>query len=192
MEFDKLIRSRREQLGLGVRGCARATEKDYVPFPIKSPIYISRLENRVDEEQRADAVSIDKLWALGVALEIHPLILLASSRNMAELIDQIPTFALRECDPCNFSHFLRCRRNALEMTLREVEAQSGSLSPWTISMGYLSQLEGAGHDHASTVSAEKLWTLGRVYDIDPLLMYVLSRGIDQRYLKAASRDRLFS
>ena len=42
------------------------------------------------------------------------------------------------------------------------------------------------------LSAEKLWTLGRVFDVDPLLMYVISRGIDPRYLSSASRDRLFS
>lgn len=78
------------------------------------------------------------------------------------------------------------------MTLRDVETAASSCSPWGISMGYLCQLEDCDSDYGTKVSAEKLWTLGRVYDVDPLLMYVLSRNIDPRYLKAASRDRLFS
>ena len=192
MEFSKLIKDRRQQLNLGVREAARMTEKPYVPFPIKSAIYISRLENKVVEEMRADAVSIDKLWALGVALTVHPLVLFASSREMPELVDHIPTFALRECDSVPFYTFLVNTRKSLKMTLRDVEAKSGSFSPWGISMGYLCQLEDGSSDHYSTVSAEKLWSLGRLYNVDPLLMYVLSRGIDPRYLKAASRDRLFS
>lgn len=192
MEFSKLIKERRLQLKYGVRELSRETAKPWVPFPIKSAIYISRLENKVVEEMRAEAVSIDKLWALGVALQMNPLILLASSRSMPELIDQIPMFSMRECDPADFSAFLRGRRHALDMSMREVEDRSAKCSHWSISGGYLCQLEDSGSDHASTVSAEKLWTLGRVYDVDPLLMYVLSRKIDPRYLKAASRDRLFS
>lgn len=193
MEFHKLLKERRMQLKLGVRELARHTDKPYVPAPIKSAIYISRLENVVREEMKAEAISIDKLWALGVALEMQPLILFAYSREMPELVDQIHAFSIRECDPCDdFSSWLHTKRKALGYTLRDVESRSSGVSPWSISTGYLSQLEGSSHDHASTVSAEKLWTLGRVYDVDPLLMYVLSRKVDPRFLKAASRDRLFS
>lgn len=192
MEFEKMLRDRREKLGLGVRGLARATEKPYVPFPIKSPIYISRLENKVVEEQRADAVSIDKLWALGVGLEMQPMILFAYSRNMPELVDQIAAFTIRECDPIPFNVFLRNRRAALGLTLREVEAKSATLSPWGISLGYLSQLENDDDKLPERISAEKIWSLARMYDVDPLLMYVLSRHIEPRFLSARSRDRLFS
>lgn len=192
MEFSKLIKDRRQQLNLGVRETARATEEPFVPFPIKSAIYISRLENPAKENMRAEAVSIDKLWALGVALTIQPLVLFASSRSMPELVGQIATFSLRNTEPVSFSNFLRDRRNSLGMTLREVEKQSASLSPWGISTGYLSQLETCYESLSETVSAEKFWALGRVYDVDPLLMYVLSRNIDPRYLSAKSRDRLFS
>jgi len=192
MEFEKMLRDRREKLGLGVRACARATEKSYVPFPIKSAIYISRLENKVEEEQRADAVSIDKLWALGVALEMQPMILFAYSRSMPDLVDQINSFALRECDAVAFNVFLKARRLAFDLTLREVESKISSLSPWGMSAGYLSQLETNDQDLAERISAEKLWALGRMYDVDPLLMYVLSRRVEPRFLKASSRDRLFS
>lgn len=192
MDFAKLIKERRQQLKLGVRELARQTEKAWVPSPIKSAIYISRLENKVVEEMRADAVSIDKLWALGVALQVSPLVLLASSRDLPELVNLIPGFALRECDQCNFSEFLVARRKGLDMSLREVSDKADSYSPWGISPGYLAQLEDKDADHAASVSAEKLWTLGRIYDVDPLLMYVLSRGVDSRYLSARSRDRLFS
>ena len=190
MEFPEIIRERREKLRLGVRGAARLTEKPFVPFPIKSAIYISRLENRIDEEMRAEAVSIDKLWALGVALQVSPLVLFASSRIMPDLIDQIPLFACRECDPVHFSKFLLVRRG--DMTLRKVEDSALSVSPWPISIGYLSQLETDDEGVSERVSAEKLWTLGRIYDVDPLLLYVLSRKIDPRFLSATSRDRLFS
>lgn len=192
MEFEKLLRDRREKLGLGVRALARATEKPYVPFPIKSAVYISRLENKVEEEQRADAVSIDKLWALGVGLEMQPIILFAYSRSMPELVDQIHTFALRECDPAPFHQFLKARRLAFDLTLRDVETKVTSLSPWGISSGYLSQLETDDDKLSERISAEKLWALGRMYGVDPLLMYVMSRNIDPRYLSAKSRDRLFS
>lgn len=192
MEFAEVLRSRREELKLGVRELARATEKPWVPQPIKSAIYISRLENKVVEEMRADAISIDKLWALGVALRVSPLVLLASSRDIPSLLDNISKFALRDCDPVPFSSFLKARRSGLDLTLLGVEEKSLAVSPWSISTGYLSQLETNVDDLSERLSAEKLWTLGRVYDVDPLLMYVLSRGIDPRYLSSVSRDRLFS
>jgi transcriptional regulator with XRE-family HTH domain len=78
MEFAKIIRQRREELKLGIRETARLSERPFVPYPIKSPIYLSRLENKIVEEMRAEAVSIDKLWALGVALRIQPLVLFAN------------------------------------------------------------------------------------------------------------------
>jgi transcriptional regulator with XRE-family HTH domain len=192
MEFASLLRQRREELKLGIRETARLTERPFVPFPIKSAIYISRLENKVEEEMRAEAVSIDKLWALGVALKISPLVLFAHSRTIPELVDLIPSFALRECEPCSFSHFLRTRRQGLELKLRHVEEIAHSLSPWTISAPYLSQLETDDHSLSERVQAEKLWTLGRVLDVDPLLMYILSRKIDDRYLRASFRNILFT
>jgi transcriptional regulator with XRE-family HTH domain len=192
MEFAQVLRHRREDLKLGVRELARATEKPWVPHPIKSAIYISRLENRVEEEMRADAVSIDKLWALGVALQVSPLVLFASSRDMPELMNVISTFALRECEPTPFHIFLHARRKGLNLTLRGVEEAAISCSPWPISVGYLSQLETNVIELSERLSAEKLWTMGRVLDVDPLLMYVMSRHVDTRYLSAASRDRLFS
>lgn len=192
MEFAEVLRSRREELKLGVRELARATEKPYVPQPIKSAIYISRLENKVVEEMRADAISIDKLWALGVALRVSPLVLFSSSRGMPELLDPVSRFTLRDCEYSPFSSFLKAKRNGLDLTLLGVEEKSIAVSPWSISTGYLSQLETNVDDLSERLSAEKLWTLGRVLDIDPLLMYVLSRGVDPRYLSSASRDRLFS
>lgn len=192
MEFGNILRQRREELGLGVRETARLTDRPFVPYPIKSAIYISRLENKIEEEMRAEAVSIDKLWALGVALRVSPLVLFAQSRSITELIALIPAFALRECEPCSFSHFLRKRRQGLELKMRNVEEMSLDISPWPISAPYLSQLETDDNGASERVQAEKLWTLGRVLDVDPLLMYVLSRKIDDRYLRASFRNVLFS
>jgi len=192
MEFAKVLRSRREGLKMGVRELARATDKPWVPFPIKSPIYISRLENKVVEEMRAEAISIDKLWALGVALNVSPLVLLASSRAIPALLDAISYFGIRDCEPMSFSGFLKWQRTAQKMTLKDVETAAGSSSPWPVSTGYLCQLENNDDGVAARVSAEKLWAIGRVLNVDPLLMYVLSRSVDPRYLSASSRDRLFS
>jgi transcriptional regulator with XRE-family HTH domain len=192
MEFSEILRSRRMELELGVRELARATEKPWVPQPIKSAVYISRLENKVIEEMRAEAISIDKLWALGVALRLPPLVLFAYSRNLLDLIDRIPAFVCRECAPVHFSKFLVTRRHIQGLTLRRIEELAPSISPWPISSGYLSQIETDDEGVSERVSAEKLWTLGRVLDVDPLLLYVLSRKMAPRYLKAASRDRLFS
>ena len=192
MEFSRFVRSRREELHLGVRETARHTSQSYVPFPILSPIYISRLENKVVEEMRAEAVSIDKLWALGVALRVSPLVLFAESRGTHFLLDLIATFAVKDCLPCSLSSFLHARRKELGLTLRDVEERCSSVSPWGISLAYLSQLENDDAGLTERVGAEKLWALGRVLDVDPLLMYVLSRKIEPRYLSSASRDRLFS
>lgn len=192
MEFGAVIRSRREQLKQGVRETARMTMRPFVPQPILSPVYISRLENKVVEELRADAVSIDKLWALGVALRMQPLVLFAESRGMPELMDKFDGFVLRDCEACHLSVFLRGLRHGLGLTLRQVEARSNSVSPWGICTGYLSQLETNDQGLSERVQAEKLWALGLVLGVDPLLLYVLSRKIDARYLSSRSRDRLFS
>lgn len=192
MDFSRVLRSRREALNLGVRETARLTERPFVPFPIKSAIYISRLENKVDEEMKAESISIDKLWALGVALQISPLVLLAESRELAGLLEQIPTFSVRDCEKQHFSSFLKNRRKELDLTLANVHEMSARVSPWSIGSAYLSQIETDDDGISARVSAEKLWTLGRVLDVDPLLLYVMSRNIDPRYLSSQSRDRLFS
>jgi len=192
MELSKMLRERREQLKLGVRETARLTERPFVPYPIKSAIYLSRLENKVKEEMRAEAVSIDKLWALGVALKISPLEFFAISRSLPELVGLIPGFALLECEPCSFSQFLKTRRLQLDLTLRSVEEISQSVSPWPISAPYLSQLENDYEGVSGRVQAEKLWSLGRVLNVDPLLMYVLSRKIDDCYLRPSFRNSLFA
>lgn len=193
MEFHKLLRDRRQQLKLGVRETARLTEKSFVPFPIKSAIYISRLENLAVEEMRAEKISIDKLWALGVALCVHPLILFAHSRNLPHLVDQIPKFSVREADPAiSFSQFLVSRRAELHLTLVQVAKAFCEASPWSISSGYISQLELNDLLVSERISAEKLWALGVVYDVDPLLMYVLSRKVDAHFIRSSARDNLFS
>lgn len=191
MDFAKLISDRRAELNLGVRELARHTNKPYVPFPIKSPVYISRLENKIEEEQRADAVSVDKLWAIGVALKTQPLIMFASSREMPELLDIIPSFTIRDSEPAHFSLFIKNRRLALGLTLKDVEFKATSASPWNISPAYLSQLETNDDKLSERISMEKLWTLGVIYGVDPILLYVMSRHIDPRFLSGKSRDNLF-
>lgn len=191
MDFAKCIRDRRLALGLGIRETARLTEKSFVPHPIKSAVYLSRIENKVIEEMRAEAVSIDKLWAIGVALRLQPLAMFAISRNLPELEAFINSFAVREIEPTSFCLYLRGRRKDLRFTLNDVAEKSRFLSPWDISPNYLSQLETID-TMAERLQGEKLWAIGRVLDVDPLLLYVLARKIEPRYLSAASRDRLFT
>lgn len=192
MELSDMIRERRLELGFGIREAARHTERLFVPQPIRSAIYLTRIEQKIVEEMRAEAVSIDKLWAIGVALRLQPLKMFAVSRNMPQLLDLIPTFALRDGVAGSFGDFLRNRRKKLSLCMRDVVEEADRVSPWPISAPYLSQLETNFEGVSERVQAEKLWSLGRVLDVDPLLLYVLSRKIDDRYLRYSFRNSLFT
>lgn len=192
MELSNMIRERRLELGLGIRETARQTERPFVPHPIRSAVYLSRIENKIVEEMRAEAVSIDKLWAIGVALRLQPLAMFAVSRSMPELLDLVPNFALRDGVAGSFGEFLRNRRKELDFSMRTFIEEASRLSPWPISAPYLSQLETDFEGISERVQAEKLWSIGRVLNVDPLLLYVLSRKIDNRYLRYSFRNSLFT
>jgi transcriptional regulator with XRE-family HTH domain len=192
MEFSEIIKTRRAAMHLGVRETARLTDRPWIPAPIKSAVYISRLENKVIEEQRADAVSIDKCWAIGSALQVHPLVLFATFRSMPDLQDQIGKFAIRESADIPFNVFLKNTRLGLGLTLQEVSDKAEALSPWGISFNYLSDVEIDRDGVSERLSAEKMWALGMAYSVDPLLMYVMSRHVDPKFLVPLHRDRLFS
>lgn len=189
MGFSQLVRGRRLDLKLGVREVARKTEQAYIPSPIKSAIYISRIEAGDSKYMGIDSVTIDKTWALGCVLSLDPFELFLLSRDRADLVRPLLTFAIRECLVNSFGDFIRSRRNELKLSLRESAEQARD---WYISAGYWSQMETDFRDCTSKISGDKLWGMGTVLDVDPGLLYVLSRKMDPRYLKAASRDRLFS
>ncbi|KAA0888812.1 helix-turn-helix domain-containing protein [Oryzomonas rubra] len=188
MSFSELIHKRRLDLGLGVREMCRATERSHIPSPIKSAVYISRLEADDQKDMKVESASIDKLWAMGAVLQISPLILFLESRDRTDLLEQIPKFAIRKCEPTTFMHFIRSVREQLRYSLRDMVKAA---VPWGVSVGYWSQLEN-DPESGPTTSGEKLWSLGVALDVDPLLLYVLSRNMDVRYLNPDSRDRLFS
>jgi len=189
MEFHRLIRERRLGLGLGVREAARLTTQSFVPSPIKSAVYISRLEEGRSADMPVDSVTIDKMWGLGTVLRINPFELFLRSRGREDLVPLLAKFSIRDCSGTDFGHFVRSRRADLDLSMREASALA---RPWTISTGYWSQMETDFRNCTSKISGDKLWGIGVALDIDPLLLYVLSRSIDTRYLNATSRDRLFS
>jgi len=189
MEFNRLIRERRVGLGLGVRETARLTTQSFVPSPIKSAVYISRLEEGRSADMPVDSVTIDKMWGLGTVLLINPFELFLRSRGREDLMASLSRFTVRDCTEKDFGNFVRGRRAFLDLSMREASALS---VPWSVSTGYWSQMETDFRSCAAKISGEKLWGIAVALDVDPLLLYVLSRNIDPRYLNSASRDRLFS
>lgn len=135
MEFNRLIRERRLDLGLGVRETARLTVQPFVPSPIKSAVYISRLEEGRSTDMPVDSVTIDKMWGLGVVLRLNPFELFLRSRGREDLVASLPRFKIRNCSDKDFGHFVRCRRADLNLSMREVAALS---IPWSVSTGYWS------------------------------------------------------
>ena len=189
MQFNRMIRERRVGLGLGVREAARLTTQPFVPSPIKSAVYISRLEDGSSTDMPVASVTIDKMWGLGVVLHINPFELFLSSRKREDLVSSLSRFTVRDCTERDFGNFVRGRRAFLDLSMREASALS---VPWSVSTGYWSQMETDFRDCAGKISGEKLWGIAVALDVDPLLLYVLSRKIDPRYLNSVSRDRLFA
>jgi transcriptional regulator with XRE-family HTH domain len=182
---------RREAMGFGVRELCRKTEsRDCVAETI-SPTYYSRLERGGVGHCEMDKVSFDKLWALGVVLLVSPLVLFAMSRGIdPELFERL--WAV--CDSSSgieFGMFVRRRRQDLELSLRQACALSEQ-TPFHISMGFWSQFETNFREQSGKLSGEKLVGIGMVLDVDPLLLYVLSREMPDRYLSKKNRDLLFS
>lgn len=60
-----------------------------------------------------------------------------------------------------------------------------------ISSAYLSQVE-TGEAPNDTIGIDILWAIGVVLRIDPLKMFVMSRGMDEKYLDPKERDKLWS
>jgi|GEM_PF-5982868 len=189
MRFGDYIKQRRNELKLGLRETCRLTKDPFVPSPIQSPIYLSRLENGVDTEMRADAASIDKLWGLGRALRTSPLELFLLSRDRCDLLYQIELFPLRTALSQNFGEFMKSKRKQLNLSVREASATNNL--PWEISSGYWSQIETNFRECTAKISGEKLWSIGLVLEVDPLLLYALSRKMDPKVLSAEARDNLF-
>jgi transcriptional regulator with XRE-family HTH domain len=188
MEFNKIIRNRRLDLGLGIREAIRQTDRSFIPSPIVSPVYLSRLESGDSSEMPVSSASIDKLWALGAVLRMNPLELFLQSRGTPNLIPEINNFVVRDSLPMGFGQAVSLRRLSLGLSLREC---CEAASPWSVSTGYWSQMETDFRTCSEKVSGEKLWGIGWALSMDPLLLYVLSRKMDNRYLSATSRDRIF-
>jgi len=189
MGFSELIRQRRIDLHLSIREVVRQTAQPFVPSPIKSAIYISRLETGDSEDMPIESVSIDKMWALGAVLHINPFELFLLSRGREDLVTQLPRFSIRTCLPISLGQFMRIRRAELKQSIRE---SAEFASPWTISSGYWSQVETDFRDYSGKVAGEKLWGIAVALNADPLLLYVLSRHIGLELLDPTIREELFT
>ena len=188
MEFCRLIKNRRLDLGLGIREVARQTHRPFIPSAIMSPVYLSRLEAGNSLDMPVESASIDKLWALGVVLRISPLELFLRSRGYDELIPDIENFVVQDSLPISFGQIISLRRLSLKLSIRDAAAMA---YPWTISNGYWSQMETDFRACSEKVSGEKLCGIGWALGIDPLLLYAISRKMKVRYLSARHRCSLF-
>ena len=191
MNCSMFLQSRRQTLDLGIRELCRKTDR--LPFPV-SASYLSRLESGTSID--VSKVSLDVLWSLGVELQTDPLKLFALANGLDRFVEvsaRDTLFSIRDVGADTLGSYLKARRHQLNLGLRELSSliDRNPSAAFPLSPGFLSQVENNMRDQSARVSGEKLWSLGVVLGVDPLCLFVLSRGLDPRYLQAASRDRLF-
>lgn len=82
----------------------------------------------------------------------------------------------------------------MDLGVREMadKLSKNPVATYGLSPGFLSQIENNFRGLAAVVSGEKLWALGVMLGIDPLLLYVVSRGLDQSLLVGSKRRTLFT
>jgi transcriptional regulator with XRE-family HTH domain len=187
----------RGSLHLGLREVCRLAEKSPLIPEAISPAYLSRVEHQaghIDPEQ----ISLDKLWALGVVLEVDPLLLFVVSRPQLDPRLYRRAYRERLFDVCDVPDigmgvFLKNRRYELGLTMHEVESYSHRTphACFGISSGFLSQIETDFRGVGERVSGEKLWALGVVLRVDPLALYALSRKLGQGMYLRLHRLSLF-
>ena len=190
-----LLKSR-THLGLGVRElCLKSERSDGGSVPI-SPAYYSRLERGVDVNP--EKLSIEKCWSLGMVLQLDPLYLFVLSRSAIDRRylssdARARLFPITTVEPTTLPDLLRGSRQASHIGLREfvLKLDSNPAATFPLSSGFLSQIETDFRGLSSVVSGEKLWALGVMLEIDPLLLLVVSRGMDPRLLDPARRRALF-
>jgi transcriptional regulator with XRE-family HTH domain len=192
--FSELIHDLRRGSGLGLRELCRQTEK---PGSLSLPIsiaYLSRIENG-GVHNDLSKVTIDKLWAIGVALSVDPLLLFVLKADLpAKYLNpsvRLALFSVYDVPNMRFGEYVRNLRHALDLSLSEVsEAAKVDPAHFGISPGYLSQVETGGDDLVAKVTGERLWALGCIYRVDPLALFCLSRGMTS-LLDSKTRNSLF-
>jgi len=189
-----VVHDLRRQSGLGLRELCRKTEQTGSLSGPLSIAYLSRIENG-GVHNDLSKVSIDKLWALGVALSVDPLLLFVLKAELpAKYLDhetRKSLFDVRDVPDMRFGEYVRNLRHALDLSLADV-SKAAKVDParFGISPGYLSQVETGDDDLVSKVTGERLWALGCIYRVDPLALFCLSRGITP-LLVARYRNSLF-
>jgi transcriptional regulator with XRE-family HTH domain len=179
---------------MGIRELCRQSERSpYVSSPL-SPAYLSRLERKTGEID-PEKVGIDTLWALGVSLEVDPLLLFVLSRPQLSSVllrrdKREALFDVWDVPDGPLGGYLRSRRHHLGLSIAEVShAATKQHACFGISAGFLSQVETDFRGMSGTVSGEKLWALGVVLRVDPMGLYVLSRHLGSGLI--LRRHRLF-
>ncbi|MDD2319665.1 MAG: hypothetical protein PHO83_06420 [Geobacteraceae bacterium] len=190
-----LLKSR-TRLDLGVRElCSRSARNAGISEPI-SPAYYSRLERGIDVDP--EKLSIDKCWSLGLVLQVDPLYLFVLSRSAIDrrfLVadERAKIFPIVTVEPTTLSDLLSNRRQEMCLGLRELaeKLNKNPIAAFPLSPGFLSQIETDFRGVSSVVSGDKLWALGVMLEVDPLLLYVVSRGLDPTLLDPSRRRALF-
>jgi transcriptional regulator with XRE-family HTH domain len=192
--FGELIHDLRRESGLGLRELCRQSDKDGSLTQPISIAYLSRIGNG-GLHNDLSKITIDKLWSLGVALGVDPLLLFVVKAGLPVKYLDHPTrmslFDVRDVPNMRFGEYIRGMRHALELTLAEVNALA-KLDParYGMSPGYLVQVETYADEFVKNVSGEKLWALGCLYRVDPLALFCLSRGMTS-LLDSKTRNSLF-
>jgi transcriptional regulator with XRE-family HTH domain len=192
MTFGELLKFQRGKTGMGQRELCRKSKSMSALSKTISASYYNQIEKDHDKII-VSKIGSDPLWAIGYALKIDPNSLFALTRR----IENIPEFKIRDCKFGDLPSFIRSRREELGLTSRSAEdlimnKVSGEIlsNELTISSEYLNQIEN-NKCNIPKIEGDKFWALGVGYDIDTLLFYVLSRGLDRKLLKYSERKKLF-
>lgn len=188
MFIGDVLRKRREELGMSIRELSRRSEGRPELMEYINPTYYCRIEMESSPYVVVANTTIDKFWTIGSLLRISPLLLFVLSRKL-DPTEADRSFSIRDSWPIEFGQFIKERRKKLNLSLREISLLSEKYHT-KISVGFLSQLETNLREQSSKVSGDKIWILGCILDVDPLLLYVLSRKFDSKYLTAVNRDKL--
>ena len=199
MDLGTFLGGLRKDENLGLRElCGRVQKHRLVKDPI-SPAYLSRLERGGADHILVDKVSLDKLWGVGVALQVCPLLLFvlsrpSISRAFLSEVSRDKMFDVFDVPDAGFGLYLRTRRHDLSFTLGDVSLMSkgSAAEEFWISPSFLSQVETDHRGMSSRISGEKLWSLGVVLRVDPLALFVLSRNLDAGLHERKRRRSLFS
>jgi transcriptional regulator with XRE-family HTH domain len=196
MAIGNVLESLRRDAGLSIRELSAKICRHPLANGTLSFAYLSRLERSADHID-PEKITLDKLWAIGVVLGVHPLSLFVESHPNIDRCYCDPgarneLFSVKDTPSIPVGAFLSARRKELGLSLADVSKQA-VLPPayFGISPGFLSQVETDHRDQSGKVSGEKLWALGVTLSVDPLALFVASREVGHDLNLLQRRNKLF-